>query len=236
MKVQKTIYLAVILSTGLLSIQSCSKDDDGGKDDKCNEHTWFQDADGDGFGNPHISLFSCSQPTGYVSNSNDFDDNNPSAYPYAPELCNGIDDNGNGIIDENSTDCGNGEVCESGSCVSASTYYKDSDGDGFGDNNNSIVAGSSAPEGYVIDNTDCDDSNAAIHPGAPENTSNGIDDNSNGEIDECFTSSACDDGDPLTYDVCINGFCQHYATCNSDVDCPQGTTCVDVGIGYMICQ
>ncbi|MEC4004805.1 YDG domain-containing protein, partial [Flavobacterium sp. SUN052] len=42
------------------------------------------------------------------------------------------------------------------------TYYADNDNDGFGDINNSIFTCSSIP-GYVLDNTDCDDTNAAIH-------------------------------------------------------------------------
>jgi len=36
--------------------------------------TWYQDADGDGFGNPDVSVTDCVQPTGYVSNSDDLDD------------------------------------------------------------------------------------------------------------------------------------------------------------------
>jgi hypothetical protein len=42
---------------------------------------WYQDNDGDGKGNPNISLLSCLMPQGYVSNSLDCDDNSIAACP-----------------------------------------------------------------------------------------------------------------------------------------------------------
>lgn len=71
-------------------------------------------------------------------------------------------------------------------CAEA-TYYADMDSDGFGDMNTSIVS-CSAPDGFVTDATDCDDSNADIHPGSIE-LCNGIDDNCNGFIDEDITET-----------------------------------------------
>lgn len=174
----KSIYLGALIIIGIFFFQSCNQDD------SCTEQTWFEDSDGDGFGNSSISMQSCSIPTGYVSNNTDFDDSNSSAYPDAIEICNGIDDNGNGTIDENTTDCGAGKVCENGFCVSAITYYKDSDGDLFGNPNDIILAGTIAPSEYVLDNTDCNDSDSSIYPGATENITDGVDNNCNGEIDE----------------------------------------------------
>ncbi len=173
-KFNKIVYLFVTL--GLL--QSCIDDQ------ICTEKTWFQDADSDSFGNPSNSLQACEQPAGYVEDNTDFDDANASAFPNAMELCNGIDDNGDGTIDENPTDCAVGEVCENGSCVPAVTYYIDQDGDLYGDAATTIIAGSMAPNGYVLDNTDCNDTDASINPGATEVCSNGIDDNCDGNVDE----------------------------------------------------
>jgi hypothetical protein len=43
---------------------------------------FYADADGDGFGNPEDSLRSCSQPTGYVTNNFDCDDNDANIFPH----------------------------------------------------------------------------------------------------------------------------------------------------------
>ncbi|HRF42376.1 MAG TPA: choice-of-anchor Q domain-containing protein, partial [Saprospiraceae bacterium] len=43
--------------------------------------TWYADADGDTFGNPAVSVVSCNQPTGYVSNNLDCNDSNAAINP-----------------------------------------------------------------------------------------------------------------------------------------------------------
>jgi hypothetical protein len=75
------------------------------------------------------------------------------------------------------------------------TWHRDSDGDGFGDPASTVMSTScSAPPGYVLDATDCDDAHAAIHPGAAE-VCNGSDDNCNGTADEGLLQTRYRDAD-----------------------------------------
>jgi len=62
--------------------------------------TYYQDADGDGFGNPNQHQVACGQPTGYVANNLDCNDSNALINPVATEICNNVDDNCNGNVDE----------------------------------------------------------------------------------------------------------------------------------------
>ena len=54
-----------------------------------------------------------------VSNNQDCDDGNADVYPYAPEACNGLDDNCNTVVDEGAADL--------------VVYYVDEDQDGYGE-------------------------------------------------------------------------------------------------------
>jgi hypothetical protein len=63
--------------------------------------TYYADGDLDGYGDPFSTILDCSAPSGYVSNANDCDDNNPNVNPAANEVCgNQIDDDCDGDVDE----------------------------------------------------------------------------------------------------------------------------------------
>jgi Arc/MetJ family transcription regulator len=71
-------------------------------------------------------------------------------------------------------------------------YYRDADGDGYGNDNSQVLA-VSAPSGYVSRKGDCDDANANAHPSAVEICNNGIDDNCDGRTDDgCSTVTIAD--------------------------------------------
>ena len=101
------------------------------------------------------------------------------------EACNGIDDNCDGVVDEGLTE----------------PWYADVDADGFGDPASGIAA-CEAPEDFVSNDADCDDTNADIHPGAQE-ACNGVDDDCNAQIDEGVGRLWFPDldGDGFGYDV-----------------------------------
>lgn len=64
-----------------------------------------------------------------------------------------------------------------------STWYKDSDGDGYGNNTDSVFT-YFLPAGYAAVKADCDDNNSRVNPASTEKRCNGIDDNCNNAIDE----------------------------------------------------
>jgi hypothetical protein len=135
------------------------------------QSAWYADADNDGFGNPAVSQLACFQPSGYVSNDDDCNDANAAVHPGATEVCNSIDDDCDGLTDD--ADPG---------ITGQSTWYADTDNDGFGNPAVSQLA-CFQPSGYVSNDDDCNDANAAVHPGATE-VCNNIDDDCDGLTDD----------------------------------------------------
>lgn len=148
--------------------------------------TFYADNDGDTFGDPNNNIQACTAPIGFVTNNADCDDTNPAINPSAIEVCDGIDNNCNTLIDEGVT----------------TTYYADLDGDTFGDPLNTIQA-CSLPLGYVTDNTDCDDTNAAINVNGTE-VCDSVDNNCNTVIDEGVTTTYYADLDGDTFGNPLN--------------------------------
>ncbi|MGE3634439.1 MAG: lectin-like protein [Sandaracinaceae bacterium] len=61
---------------------------------------WSPDVDGDGFGDPSTVVVSCDPVSDYVDDQSDCDDSNDRVFPTASDVCNGIDDDCNGAVDD----------------------------------------------------------------------------------------------------------------------------------------
>jgi hypothetical protein len=75
------------------------EDCDGTVDEDASGVAWFADSDGDGHGDPAISVDACGAPSGYVASADDCDDTDASVNPDAAEVCNAVDDDCDAEID-----------------------------------------------------------------------------------------------------------------------------------------
>lgn len=128
--------------------------------------SWFPDDDGDGYGDGNYPEFACAQPDGYVGDASDCDDNSAAVYPGAPELCDDVDNDCDGSIDEG---------------LALTTFYIDSDGDGFG-SGGTTIQGCVLPWGFAMNADDCNDSSELVYPGA-SGSGEGLDNDCNGVVE-----------------------------------------------------
>jgi hypothetical protein len=149
----------------------CDGDVDDGDASVTGTTTWYIDFDGDGFGYEGYTQSTCEMPSGYTSDSSDCDDSDEAIHPDAVETCNELDDDCDGDVDD-----------EDAEVTDTSTWYIDSDGDGYGSDSTTADA-CAAPSGYLEDDSDCDDTDAEVNPGATE-TCNGLDDDCDEAIDD----------------------------------------------------
>ena len=146
-----------------------------GADDNCDGQTdpvgavgcvnHYPDVDQDSYG-ANVSAVCTCKATGELTStkSGDCNDGAAGVNPGKVEVCNDVDDNCNGQVDEGTK----------------LTFYKDNDGDGIG----SVTSAQAckAPTGYVAESGDCNDYNKLIFPGAKE-ACNDIDDDCDGVLD-----------------------------------------------------
>jgi len=111
-------------------------------------------------------------PVDVVASSGDCSDFNSAYHPDADEVCDGTDNNCNGLIDDADASLAQNQ---------ASRYHLDVDGDGWG--RDTVVAfACNPPPNYVTIAGDCDDGDDAVKPYATE-TCDGIDNDCDGLID-----------------------------------------------------
>jgi hypothetical protein len=143
-----------------------SERDDDSESPICSD-AFYADADGDGYGDVSHTTTACSIPSGYAVTADDCDDTNPAVHPGAAEVCDGLDNDCDDSVDVGAID--------------PLTWYADNDADGFGDDV-AIDQQCAQPSGSVDVGGDCDDTNAAVHPGAAE-VCDGIDNDCDESVD-----------------------------------------------------
>jgi len=126
----------------------------GGGEKACTKDfvTTHPDLDGDGFGDSSGPERTCGIPKGRVENSGDCDDTNELSHLDADEICDELDNNCDGQVDED---------------LPFQVWYPDADADGYGAGTASVET-CLPPDGSVATGDDCDDSTAAVNPGAIE--------------------------------------------------------------------
>ncbi|MEY5043625.1 MAG: hypothetical protein RJA19_852, partial [Bacteroidota bacterium] len=167
--------------------------------------TWYPDTDGDGLG-AGTSTSSCTQPSGYVSNSTDLCDNNTACNYNAASVTNAA-------------------------CVYPATWYADADGDGLGDSGDTQSA-CSQPSGYVADNTDLCDDNTACNYDAAAVTNAACtfastwyaDEDGDGLGDSGDSQSSCTQ--PSGYVANSTDMCDDTTACNYDANTTTNAACV----------
>lgn len=130
---------------------------------------YFQDLDGDGQGNQNVFIARCRQPKNpqWVLSAEDCDDTRAEVNRTTRELCDGLDNNCDGVIDDG---------------LNNTLFHRDEDGDDFGSETVSVPA-CIAPPGYVNNALDCDDFNPGRNPDTRE-LCNNFDDNCDRQADQ----------------------------------------------------
>ena len=183
---------------GVVAADDC--DDENG--DVGAETAWYADSDGDGYGDADAGQLACEQPEGYVATPGDCDDAESTVHPGAEDVCDGFDNDCDGVVDNGAT---------------SSTWYQDADGDGYGDDGVTTTS-CELPGGYAPVGGDCNDADPAYNPGADESDCADPNDyNCDGSVgyadrdgDGQAACNECDDGDAAVLrwcDRCAHALC-----------------------------
>ena len=195
----------------------------------CEAQPYYSDGDGDGFGRDEPPTLRCAgqTPANYATSNTDCDDYRVESYPAAIELCNGRDDDCDGMIDEGAVPI---------------PLYPDKDGDGYyKDGAGPSIMGCIPKAGFAADWGDCDETKASVHRGAEE-VCNQLDDDCDGRADEGGVRPQCGEGwcrresATCSADACVPGdpapeTCNGVDDdCDGDVDeavsCGAGLSCI----------
>ena len=136
-----------------------------GQSDEGVTSVFHRDWDGDGYGDPSKEIVGCGVNESEVLDATDCDDHDADAWPGNPEVCDAVDNDCNGQVDEGVK----------------TTFYGDVDGDGWG--NDVTEDACEPPSGFTTVPGDCDDADALVSPDADE-VCNAVDDDCDGTGDD----------------------------------------------------
>ncbi|MCB9682684.1 MAG: putative metal-binding motif-containing protein [Alphaproteobacteria bacterium] len=114
---------------------------------------WFADADSDGYGFPLPVWQGCGRQPGWVSRAGDCADHDPTRNPDVLEVCDGIDNDCDNLIDDADDSVADPQI-----------WFRDNDQDGYGVNF-AAVESCEAPTGFAAQLGDCDDNDPRLNPG-----------------------------------------------------------------------
>jgi hypothetical protein len=153
----------------------CDARIDGNDDSLSGGTTYYPDADSDGFGDDAAGVLSCEAIAGYVEAGGDCDDAKAEVNPDGVESCSTGDDD----------DC-DGDINDDGAegCLD---FYADADSDGYAETGATVGACLCyGTDDFPTQETgDCDDGDSTVSPGAEEICSDGVDQDCDGDWDEC---------------------------------------------------
>ncbi|MBC8424787.1 hypothetical protein H8E07_11750 [bacterium] len=163
----------------------------GMADDGLPTEVWYPDVDADGYGDADDpgTVFCDAPGPGWMPTNEDCDDTDPDINPDAVDVCDGLDNDCDGVVDDGFT---------------MYTWYPDVDGDGYGDADFAGVPYCEDPgPPWILDATDCDDGEATVYPGAPELWDD-LDNDCDGVVDDGHRIAITDVGNDQGRQVRVN--------------------------------
>ncbi|MEC7983609.1 MAG: MopE-related protein, partial [Myxococcota bacterium] len=168
-----------------------------GIDNDCDEEIdeeagtlYYPDSDEDGYGPEELAEYHCEEPEGLVLQGGDCDDEDAAINPGATEVCDGVDNDCNEVIDDDTAE-------------DASLWFEDADEDGYG-NPDVVLSACDAPAGYVEDGFDCDDDNPDLNPGALDIPNDSIDQDCTGSDAQALTMEEISVGDLILSELMLD--------------------------------
>lgn len=110
----------------------------------CTTVPWYADRDGDGYGDPSSIVNACRHPAGMVQVAGDCDDTNPAINGGALDVCDGRDNDCNGLVDDDREGVDTDHDTIRNACDNCRTIYnpnqRDHDKDRVGDRCDNCLA------------------------------------------------------------------------------------------------